>query len=211
MSLGGDAINEGGIQQTAGQVTMSSAPPPPRGALHLPEGRVPLKLEPRTLPHNIAAPPGAMFDIAVDLYTAGIDSNHTVDIGNIEQKVEAPMTSINASKGPSRFPQEASPRFAPLLAERDERTRLVLQPRTKPLELPPFQPSKMIELKASMKADQKATEERNSRQAEKTKNILESAFASDDEGDISDSSSVEDSDWDVGEAEYVGGSSDEDE
>ena len=54
------------------------------------------------------------------------------------------------------------------------------------------------------------TEERNSRQAEKKKNILESTFASDDEGDASGGGSGDDSDWDVGEAEYDG-SSEEDE
>jgi len=205
MALGGD-------EQTAGQVTMSSVPPPPRGALHLPEGRVPLKLEPRTLPHNITAPPGAMFDMMVDTSAAAIDINDTVhsQYNNSEQKVDAPILSMNASKGPSLLPQEPAARFAPLLAERDERTRLVLKPRTKPLELPPFQPTRMTELKASMQADRKATEERNSRQAEKKKTILESAFASDDEADASVGGSGDDSDWDVGEAEYDG-SSEEDE
>lgn len=198
--------SDAAAQQTAGQVTMSTAPPVPRGALHLPEGRIPLKLEPRTLPHGVVAPPGAMFDIVVDPVVVDDECGGAA----VEDVETQPMLSINASKGPSLVPQEPAPRFAPLLAERDERTRLVLEPRTKPLELPPFQPIRMTDLKATIHANRKAIEEKTSRQVEKKKSILATAFASDDEEDsASGSGSDEESDWEVGEAMYTGGSSDE--
>merc|ERR1719491_18171 len=126
-----------------------------------------------------------------------------------EQQSVPPMLSINASKGPPLIPQQPAPRFESVLAERDERTRLVLEPRTRPLELPPYQQLNMTELKASAEAKRKAIKERNSNLAEKKKSILASAFASDDEGEIFCTGSDEESDWDVGEAMYAGSSDEE--
>lgn len=208
-------VSDAAAQQTAGQATMSSAPPAPRGTLHLPEGRIPLKLTPRTVPHGVTAPPGAMFDIVVNpTVTECDDPTENASLTHHfqhEQQTAPQMLSINASKGPSLIPQKPAPRFAPLLAERDERTRLILDPRTKPLELPPFQPIKMTQLKESIEANRKAIEEKSTQQAEKKKSILATAFASDDEEDSvgSSSGSDEESDWDVGDAIYSGRSDEE--
>eukprot|EP00553_Chaetoceros_curvisetus_P005163 CAMPEP_0204615014 /NCGR_PEP_ID=MMETSP0717-20131115/2624_1 /ASSEMBLY_ACC=CAM_ASM_000666 /TAXON_ID=230516 /ORGANISM="Chaetoceros curvisetus" /LENGTH=642 /DNA_ID=CAMNT_0051627859 /DNA_START=87 /DNA_END=2015 /DNA_ORIENTATION=- len=175
--------------QTAGEDTASSG-------RHLPleDERTPLNLAPRTVaPTGIAAPPGAMFDMAV-----------------MELPIDAAATASNSSKnikGPASASQEAAPRFAPMLAER-ERPRLNLDPRTKPLELPKYEPppsTRAEELEKNRILKRNAIIEREKAEEEKKRNILAAAFASDDEEDDSES------EWEVEEAVYSGSDSEEDE
>lgn len=133
---------------------------------HRTEQRAPLRLEPRSLASGIIPPPGAMFDLDVDPTPTSTKNDHV--------------------------PQPA-PRFAPLLAER-ERPKLALQPRTKPLELPKYEPPKKSmysEISNNLEIYREVEKERKNLHAEKNKNIF-AALASDDE--------ESDSDWEVGEA-----------
>jgi hypothetical protein len=130
------------------------------------EQRAPLRLEPRSMVSGVTPPPGAMFDLDVD--------------------------SSTVSK--NDYVSQPAPRFAPLLAER-ERPKLVLQPRTKPLELPKYQPptkSMHSEISNNLEMQSQAEAERKTNlHGEQNKNIF-AALASDDE--------ESDSDWEVGEA-----------
>lgn len=130
--------------------------------------RTPLRLEPRSLASGVMPPPGAMFDLDVE--------------------------SRAASK--NDLVSQPAPRFAPLLAER-ERPKLNLQPRTKPLELPKYQPPKKSmysEISNNLDMHRQAEVEKKNLQDEKNKNIFAAlaSDASDEEGS--------DSDWEVGEA-----------
>lgn len=94
------------------------------------------------------------------------------------------------------YSKECIQRFTSLLADR-ERRKIILDPRSKPLELPPFQLAK-TESDDQNKERDLAKEVKRSQQEERKKLILEAAFASDDD----DSSSA--SEWDIGEAIYSG-------
>ena len=177
-------------QQAAGQTTMSmpsgssaSENRAPLKLAHRDEERAPLQLAPRTSTDKLEmATQGALF---------GIDSTFT-------------PTAPDGIKGPASATQEAAPRFAPLLAER-ERPRIQLEARTKPLELPPFQAaSKFDPTKMQRQIDEKdrIAEEKRNKLKEREQSILAYAFASDDESEESGS------DWEVGEALYE--SSDDD-
>jgi len=138
----------------------------------LAEDRTPLKLSSRTIPTGVQP-----------------------SVLNESNSSGQPQINIYGSE--AREPNE---RFASLMAER-ERTKLILEPRTKPLELPPYQPSQK-------KIDEMMQEKRNKmmendklkrhQEEEKKKRILEAAFASEDEESSSDS------DWEIGEALYSG-------
>jgi hypothetical protein len=147
-----------------------------------PPEREPLKLKPRsTVP--LEAPPGAMFEPP-----PGFEDGAT--------------TTEDAE-------QELSNRFSHLSTER-ERPKLALAPRTKPLELPPFEIPKTYsvaeehERQKSIMAD-KARKEREAEQ--KKQNILMQAFASSDEEDLRSGGSS--SEWEEKEAQVA--SSDESE
>ena len=139
------------------------------------EERAPLKLEPRTVSDRIVAPPGAMFDLVdEDVVTA---SNISV----------APFAS-----------QEPAARFAPILAER-ERPTLKLDARTKPLELPKYQPARTLNTAEMLENHQmrmNASSERKRIEEKRKKSIIAAAFGSDDE--------ETDSDWEVEEAVFSG-------
>jgi hypothetical protein len=150
-----------------------------------PPEREPLKLKPRsTVP--IEAPPGAMFEPP-----PGFE-----DVAVTTQDAE----------------QELSKRFSNLSAER-ERPKLALAPRTKPLELPPYEVPKTYSV-AEERERQKiimAEKARKEREAEhKKQNLLMQAFASsDEEGPGSGGSSSE---WEDEEAQVASsGDSEEDE
>merc|ERR1719330_527867 len=111
--------------------------------------------------------------------------------------------SLNASKGLAGTEPEPAARFAPLVTSGRERTRLNLNPRTIPLELPKYeqqQRNEASELKESVRLARLAREEKRREMEEKEKKVLASAFASDDDEEEDDS----DSDWDVGEAVCTG-------
>ena len=181
-------------QQTAGQVTMSVVPDNQEDEYqahlklaHRDQERTPLQLTPRTVTEvDIMEPPGALF---------GIDSTYR-------------PTAPDGVSGPASATQEPAPRFAPLLEER-ERPRMQLEARTKPLELPPFQPASKFdpsEMHRQIEKRDRYEEEKRKEQRKKEESILAYAFASDDEDEDSGSES---DDWDVGEALYEG--SDEEE
>mmetsp|Transcript_221 Transcript_221/g.338 ORF Transcript_221/g.338 Transcript_221/m.338 type:complete len:1129 (+) Transcript_221:51-3437(+) len=186
-----DSASISHTQQTAGQSTMSTPREFPQK-----EDRVPLKLVPRTSANisivdeatGIVPPPGAMFDIGHSDCKLGqkVEEQHSCPLG-ISGNKALMMTC------------EATPRFAPLLEER-ERPKLTLNPRTKPLELPPYLPHR-VKVDSLIKAEAKAEEDLRKKRLEdeKYKNILESAFASEDEDDESHGS---ESLWQTREAEY---------
>jgi len=156
-------------EQPAGEETMSSA----REFINT-EERQPLKLAARSIGAGIEAPPGAMFDM-----------------------IDAPSTEAVTRKGLASASQEAAPRFASMLAER-ERPRIKLDPRTKPLELPPYQspPSTFdpAEIGKNIELARNAAEEKKRLEEERKRNLLTAAFASDDE--------ESESDWEVEEAVF---------
>lgn len=84
----------------------------------------------------------------------------------------------------------------------EQRQKLTLEPRTKPLDLPPFQ---ILQIKAdeekwksSQNKKLEALCKKKSEKEERKNRILAAAFASDDEMDSSDS------EWDVGDAVFSG-------
>lgn len=140
------------------------------------EERVPLKIAPRSIPPGLDVPVGTMYDVQ-------------------------PMKGFD----PAATTQEPAARFAPILEER-ERPKLVLDPRTKPLELPPMESQQKVDalaLAAEYQREIAESIEKKKKQEEKKKKILASAFASDDE------SSGTESEWEEEEA-MVSGSDEED-
>ena len=139
--------------------------------------RVPLNVAPRSIPPGLDVPVGTMYDAQ-------------------------PMKGVL----PASSTQEPTARFAPILEER-ERPKLVLDPRTKPLELPPMESAQQkvdaLSLAAAYKREVSESMEKKKKQEEKKKKILASAFASDDED------SGTDSEWEEEEA-MVSGSDEED-
>ena len=138
----------------------------------LTDDRVPLKLALRSLPKDYISPP-----LLDDPSSSHIPESDAQVFGS----------------------QEPTERFAPLMAER-ERNKLTLDPRTKPLELPPCQPSKKKieeEMKKSLNKMRLAEEMKKNQAAERKKRVLLDAFASDDEEE-----SHSDSEWEVEEALY---------
>jgi hypothetical protein len=116
--------------------------------------RVPLKLAPRSIPAGLDVPVGTMYDVH-------------------------PMSGFDSASAA----QEPAARFAPILEER-ERPKLVLDPRTKPLELPPIELQQKVDalsLAAEYKKEIAESMKKKKMQEEKKKKILASAFASDDE------------------------------
>lgn len=91
---------------------------------------------------------------------------------------------------------ECTQRCKSLFAEQ-KRKKIILDPRTKPLDLPPFQIVK-TETDDKRKERELAKESRRSQEVERKRLILEAAFASDDEKFSSDS------EWDIGKAIYSG-------
>ena len=90
---------------------------------------------------------------------------------------------------------EPAERFSSLALGEKERTKLTLAPRTKPLELPPYQQNltktyDVAKARERIEREKKEKLEKQRKKEEKKKNILASAFASDseDEDDGSDSS-----------------------
>ena len=161
--------------QSAGEDTMSTA----REFIQT-EERAPLKLEPRSA-SNVVPPPGAMFDLQLDI--AGIDIAATSNDKNL-------LSSLS---------REPAARFAPMLAER-ERPVLKLDARTKPLELPQYQPQSTLsvntaEMSVNYKMRLNVNSDRKRKDLEKKKKIVAAAFCSD-----SDDEDDSDSDWEVQEA-----------
>lgn len=164
-------------RQSAGQTTLSNAREFPTND----EERIPLKLAPRTIPSGLTAPPGAIFEF--------------------EESYPASAIS-GANKNLISESQQAAPRFAPLLAER-ERVKLNLNPRTIPLELPPFQQaSSAQEAHEAFEIARKKREEKEQREAQRKKTILAAAFASDDEDEEDDDD--RDSVWEDSDSLYSG-------
>lgn len=141
--------------------------------------RVPLKLEPRSVPPGYATasmsvPPGATFD-ARDF-----------------------TTKMQEQEGGEDH-QPAS-RFSSLLGEKAERNKLALAPRTKPIELPVYQPKDtkaydIAKARERMEREKKEKLEKQRKKEEKTKNILASAFASSSDEESDDNSAADSSDW----------------
>ena len=160
------------------------------------EQRKPLKLEPRSVPTgyvapSMAMPPGAMFDNS---------DNVTTNNAQLEEEV-----------GSDRQPAE---RFSSLLAERPERPKLSLAPRTKPLDLPAYQPDQkksydIAKARERMEREKKEKLEKQRKEKEKAQNILASAFASDSSDDDSAANSNASSDWGEDQEAVFDGSDEE--
>ena len=165
-------------EQPAGQDTLSSA-----REFSQTEERAPLKLVPRSIAGGLVPPPGAMFDMA-------------------DVAIAVPAASV---KGPASASQEPAARFAPMLAER-ERPMLKLDARTKPLEIPKYQPPPTVnaaEMAYNNDLSRNTVAARKRIEEEKKKSVLAAAFASDDEDSGSDS------EWEVGEAVFSGSDDEE--
>lgn len=107
------------------------------------------------------------------------------------------LTSVeNNDQTLTQTQDEPTERFASLLADR-ERKKLVLNARTKPLELPPYQPPGENEIDYSFKKKEQQIELKRKQQEERQRQILEAAFASDDEV-------CSESSWEVDEAIFSG-------
>jgi hypothetical protein len=107
------------------------------------------------------------------------------------------VTASNISVAPFAS-QEPAARFAPILAER-ERPTLKLDARTKPLELPKYQPARTLNTAEMLENHQmrmNASSERKRIEEKRKKSIIAAAFGSDDE--------ETDSDWEVEEAVFSG-------
>lgn len=119
------------------------------------------------------------------------------DQGQQKYDDNANENETSSSGGPTE-------RFTSLLAER-ERKKITLDPRTIPLELPPYQP---MQLETSESEAFKKKEEekllKKYQEEERKRRILESAFASDEEVESSS-----DSEWEIGEAVYSSESDEE--
>lgn len=129
------------------------------------------KRVPLELKPRVVPPPGAMFDL---------ESMH-----------ENVLQITNDA-------QEPAARFAPILTER-ERPKLSLGPRTKPLELPKYQPPPSVnasELAKNYEITRNAAIERKKLEEERKQSLLAAAFASDDEDS--------DSEWEVEDAVVIG-------
>jgi len=120
-----------------------------------PPDRQPLPLKPRSLP---LPPPGALFDMT-----------------EVAESVPAkPDTETDA---------QINSRSDSLFSGR-ERPKLALAPRTKPLELPPFEPAKTYNMVEERERQELARQERIQKERaeeDKKRRLLESAFASSDE------------------------------
>ena len=111
------------------------------------------------------------------------------------------MTIDKSTQEENPLADESADRFSSLLAEQ-ERTKLNLHPRTKPLELPPFQPIKTVEVDEKRRKQEENKIMKKIRDKERKQKVLEAAFASDNE------SSSSDSEWDIGDAVYSGSEED---
>jgi len=131
------------------------------------EVRVPLKLDQRVIQNDTVPPPGALFE---------------------------PL-DYNLKNMPASSTHETAPRFSTLLANR-ERIKLKLDPRTKPLNLPPFK-SSFSSNQLEFLASQELENEKELVEEERRRKILTAAFASDDE-------ESSDSEWEEEEAMYSG-------
>jgi len=126
---------------------------------------------PLELKPRVVPPPGAMFDL--------------------ESMNENVLQITNEAHQPAA-------RFAPILTER-ERPKLSLGPRTKPLELPRYQPPPSVnvsELAKNYEMTRNSAIERKQLKEERKQSLLAAAFASDDEDS--------DSEWEVEDAVVIG-------
>jgi len=190
----------GGDGQPAGEDTASSS------AREFPSGeeREPLKIAPRTIPSGIVAPPGAMFDMDI-MMDVSQPLPAVVPGTAIALAASSANSNVNGNgNGPASASQEAAPRFAPMLAERETtRPKLNLGPRTKPLALPKYQPPPSTRMTMEDMAQngshtrRRMMTEKQRAETVKKKNILATAFASDDEEDSSS-----ESEWEVEKEDY---------
>ena len=172
------------LKQAAGQTPREEElPASHRREMPPPPERQPLPLKPRSLP---VPPPGAMFDLA-----------------DVSEALPKPDTETEA---------QINSRSGPLFTGR-ERPKLALAPRTRPLELPPFEASNATQtynMAQERQRQELARQEKQRQQEEeqdKKRRILEAAFASSDEESLA---SYDSDDWgdEELEPEYA---SDEDE
>ncbi len=210
-------------EQTAGEETMSSR------EFVLSEERVPLKLEPRKVTEKISPPPGAMFDLVDEddigrsitaPYTHQEPASRFAPILAERERTTLKLDRTTAPPGAvfdlankagvtnlisgvaTILSQEPAARFAPILAER-ERPILKLDARTKPLELPKYQPAATVntdEMSRNYHERMNAAAEKKRAEDERKKMIMAAAFESDDESS--------ESEWEV-EEPLVTGSDDE--
>ena len=167
-SQGADGVHHAQTStQTGGQGVTPSVASITPREFTVTEERKPLKLEPRTIP------PGQV--LAEESGTAGTKASGKDDWED----------------------HEPAERFSSLALGEKERIKLTLAPRTKPLELPPYQQNQtktydVAKARERIEREKKEKLEKQRKKEEKKKNILASAFASDSEDEDNGSDS---SDW----------------